>query len=360
MLLQGIIWAVIVALLFAPRPGQPIPPPGPFWVLQLTVLVLLAGAYAINARWAVPRLLSRRRAALFVLLQVGLFLGLLTVRQRLASAMDMPRYLAGLRARSASAGNPGPPPGQPLRQPVLLDPGAVMVAVLVLSVSTSLGMARQARQEEDRRRVLERAQLELERVQMLTEVSLLKAQLNPHFFFNTLNNIYALTRSDVERARTAIHRLSRLMRYVLYDTQAGTTLLSQEVRFLQDYIELMQLRLTDQVQLTVEWPAPLREVALAPLLLLPYLENAFKHGVDTDAPSRIYIGLRQPTPETLAFEVRNTCPASPAANLEPGGIGLPNTERRLALLYPDRHTLTVAPPAAPGGEYRVHLTLQLT
>jgi len=234
-----------------------------------------------------------------------------------------------------------------------------MVVVLVLSVSTSLGMGRRAQQEEARRREAEQAQIELERVQMLTEMSLLKAQLNPHFFFNTLNNIYALTRQDVERARKAIHRLSRLMRYVLYETQTGTALLSQEVRFLQDYIELMQLRLTDQVTLTLEWPEPLRDAAVAPLLLLTYIENAFKHGVSTDAPSHIHVSLRQPTPDTLELEVRNSYHNSYSVSLEPGGIGLPNTQRRLELLYPGRHSLTIT-PRTHEQEYRVHLILQLT
>ena len=347
-----------MALLCVPPPGEEmLPPPGPFWGLQLTMLLLVLGAYVLNTRWAAPRLLTSKRLVFFVLLQVGMLGTILTVRQRLSFALNMPRYWAQLHVRQAAARRlpyrPKPP-----RWPLFLDPGTVMVTMLVLSVSTGLGLAKRTQQAEEARQELARVQLELERVQLLTEMSLLKAQLNPHFFFNTLNNIYALTRQDVEKARKAIHRLSRLMRYVLYDTQAGTTLLSQEVRFLQDYIELMQLRLTDQVQLTVEWPAPLHEVAVAPLLLLVYLENAFKHGVDTDAPSRIYVGLRQPTPETLAFEVRNTCPAAPAQNLEPGGIGLPNTQRRLELVYPGRHTLRIT-PCQPGGEYRVQLTLQL-
>ncbi|RZK30874.1 MAG: sensor histidine kinase, partial [Hymenobacter sp.] len=203
---------------------------------------------------------------------------------------------------------------------------------------------------------------ELERRQVATELSLLKAQINPHFFFNTLNNIYALTLLDGERARAALHRLSRMMRYVLYETTAGHTRLSQEISFLRDYIELMHLRLTDQVQVVFEAPtdpaAP--DPYIAPMLFQPYVENAFKHGVSALTPSCITISLRQPSAQQVEMCVRNTLlPVRPNADAdEPGGIGLANTQRRLDLLYPGRHALRTTTPTLTN-EYEVCLSLNL-
>src|SRR6202042_491164 len=106
---------------------------------------------------------------------------------------------------------------------------------------------------------------------------------------NTLNNIYALTHVDAETSRKAIHQLSRMMRYVLYDTQNPTTLLSQEIAFIKDYISLMQLRLTDVVKIDFKSPASLKDMAIAPMIFLPFVENAFKHGVSATQPSNISI-----------------------------------------------------------------------
>src|SRR5690606_41040104 len=108
-----------------------------------------------------------------------------------------------------------------------------------------------------------------------SELSFLKAQINPHFFFNTLNNIYALTYVDVETSRSALHKLSRMMRYLLYDTQAGITPLSQELSFVKDYIELMKLRLNETTKVVFKEPDLKENIQIPPMLFLPYIENAF-------------------------------------------------------------------------------------
>jgi sensor histidine kinase YesM len=122
----------------------------------------------------------------------------------------------------------------------------------------------------------------------------------------------------------------------------------------------MQLRLTDRVQVTFEHPEPVREVLIAPMMLLPFVENAFKHGVAATAPSRIYIGLRQPTPGQLEIDVRNTLFPKASTDLAgSNGIGLTNTRRRLDLLYPGRYTLQVT-EQTPDNEYEVKLKLQVS
>ena len=152
-----------------------------------------------------------------------------------------------------------------------------------------------------------------------------------------------------------------MMRYVLYETPAGHTRLSQEISFLRDYIDLMHLRLTDQVQVVFETPADpsAPDPYIAPMLFQPYVENAFKHGVSASAPSCIRISLCQPGPQQVTMCVRNTLFANQKADPdEPGGIGLANTQRRLDLLYPGRHELQVTSPT-PQHEYEVCLSLNL-
>jgi LytS/YehU family sensor histidine kinase len=233
----------------------------------------------------------------------------------------------------------------------------LLATLLVVGLGTSVAAIQRGQYDAQVRGALEQEKL-------ATELSLLKAQINPHFFFNTLNNIYSLTLLDVERARAALHRLSRMMRYVLYETPNGQTHLSQEINFLLDYVELMNLRLTDQVEVVVETPSPqagelAADPLIAPMLFQPFLENAFKHGVSALVSSRITIALRQPSAQQVELCVRNTL-VPPAATYpdEPGGIGLANTRRRLDLLYPGRYQLHITNPT-PANEYEVCLSLHL-
>jgi two-component system, LytTR family, sensor kinase len=199
----------------------------------------------------------------------------------------------------------------------------------------------------------------MEQDKISSELSFLKAQINPHFFFNTLNNIYALTLINADTSRKAIHQLSRMMRYVLYDTQNSTTLLSQEIAFVKDYISLMQLRLTDAVKIDFTSPASLKDVAIAPMIFLPFVENAFKHGVSAIQPSSITISVTQQNSK-IDLEVVNTVIKEQNNNLEAGsGIGLNNTRRRLDLLYPGKYSLLINEDTA-NNIYSVHLTLHLS
>jgi two-component system LytT family sensor kinase len=232
------------------------------------------------------------------------------------------------------------------------DAMGTLTTLLVLGISTAIRVVQNWQQDA-------RTRQDLEQQRVNAELSMLKAQINPHFFFNTLNNIYSLTLSDGDKARAALHRLSRMMRYVLYDTTSGTTLLSQEADFIRDYIDLMQLRLTDRVTITFERPEPLKDVPIAPMLLLPFIENAFKHGVAATAASHIHIALRQPAAYVVELEVRNSRLPKPTADMAgSNGIGLVNTRRRLDLLYPGEFALQVD-EHTPEDEFRVLLTIQV-
>jgi LytS/YehU family sensor histidine kinase len=199
----------------------------------------------------------------------------------------------------------------------------------------------------------------LERQRINTELSYLKAQINPHFFFNTLNNIYSLTTLDVGKAQEALLKLSRMMRYVLYENQKDETLLSKEVKFIEDYLELMKMRLSQKVKLQVKLEDPKDDLVIAPMLFLPFLENCFKHGISSQQDTEISISL-EVMGDTVFFETKNGIfpvpPDSPEA--QENGIGLVNTQRRLTLLYPDKHRLKLGVDEA-SGHYGVQLTINL-
>ena len=318
--------------------------PPQFWLKQGLMFCVWISTYYLTAKVSVPRLLLQGRTGWFVLALVGTTVVVLFFSKFLEMSLNLPALIH--KAFEAAVGGPRPNRGP------RFDSMGLLITMFVLGISTSITVVQKWQHDTQIRQTLEQQRV-------TAELSVLKAQINPHFFFNTLNNIYALTLLDGEQAREAIHRLSRMMRYVLYDSAGGHTLLSQEIAFVQDYITLMQLRLDDRVTVTFERPESGHDVPVAPMLLLPFLENAFKHGVAATQKSSIFVALRQPSAQVLELEVRNSLLPMPATDLAgSNGIGLANTRRRLDLLYPGRFTLLVE-PNTPAHEFRVHLTLQV-
>jgi len=351
-IIHVLAWGLLALtlLLFQPMQGRVVLPPQ-YWVRQGVLLVLWVSAFYLTTRVSVPRLLLRGRTGWFGLALAATVAAILLLGYFLEASLHLSELMR--QAFHAAEGIARQRPGPPRPRGPRFDLVGLLITLLVLGIATAITMVQHWQQEARLRERLDQQRVE-------AELSLLKAQINPHFFFNTLNNIYSLTLIDGERARAALHRLSRMMRYVLYDTASGQAQLSQEVAFVQDYITLMQLRLTDRVQVTFEHPEPVREVLIAPMILLPFVENAFKHGVAATAPSRIHIGLRQPTPQQLEIDVRNTLFAKPSTDLAgSNGIGLANTQRRLDLLYPGRYTLQVT-EKTPDNEFEVKLSLTVS
>lgn len=170
------------------------------------------------------------------------------------------------------------------------------------------------------------------------ELSNLKNQINPHFLLNTLNNIYALTAFDTEKAQEAISSLSRMLRYMLYENQTQLVSLVKEVEFLHTYIELMRIRLSSNVRLDIQLNVSKDDDhQVAPLIFISLVENAFKHGVSPTQPSFIAISLHIEA-DHLLFSCRNSNFPKSKGDKSPGGIGLKQVDSRLAHNYPDRHT----------------------
>ena len=199
--------------------------------------------------------------------------------------------------------------------------------------------------------------LRLERENLDLEVNFLKAQLNPHFLFNTLNNLYTLVVKQDARAPAIVQHLTDLLHYTVYESNAPLAPLAQEVAFLAAYLELERLRYGRQVRIGYQQRGELADLCLTPLLLFPFVENAFKHGIDSSLDAAwVDIALTVQGQE-LRFAVRNSySPAAPARAV--GGVGLANVRQRLALHYaPADYDLTIEQGT---DTYEIILTLHLT
>ncbi|MBK0380450.1 sensor histidine kinase [Mucilaginibacter segetis] len=345
-LIHILIWGVLGLLLLFYQPlSWNIQVPYQFWIKQFLILSMLISAYYLNAYLLVPKFLLKNRIGIYFLLLVAIVIVIVLLTGYIDKWLHMHRLM------EAAFRKHGPPKAGGAGGRRGFDTLTFTVVALVLGISTSITTTQTWKKGKQQ-------QQKMEQDKISSELSFLKAQINPHFFFNTLNNIYALTLVNVETSRTALHQLSRMMRYVLYDTQNTTALLSQEVAFVKDYISLMQLRLTDKVSVNFNYPTPLKEYQVAPMLFLPFVENAFKHGISDTLPSNVNISIEQED-DKLTLIVQNAVFNVQGVSLEENkGIGLNNTIRRLALLYPKKHTLSVD-NNTEANLYTVTLTLNL-
>lgn len=189
------------------------------------------------------------------------------------------------------------------------------------------------------------------------EIKVLKAQVNPHFFFNTLNTIYGTAlQENAPRTAKCIEQLSGIMRYTITGSGHDLTPLSEEVNFIEDYLQLQRLRIPERENIRIETDISVDDpsVKIAPLLLLPFIENAFKYGISTEHPCKVKIQL-DVKDKALHFLAENT--RFPGKNKPEGlGTGIENVRQRLDLIYPGRHQFSYGPE---GPDFKVVLTLNL-
>lgn len=178
----------------------------------------------------------------------------------------------------------------------------------------------------------------LENEKLNAELAFLKSQINPHFLFNSLNNIYSLAYQKSEKTPEAILKLSDIMRYMLYESNEEVVLLEEEINYLKNYIELQKLRFKEKVYVDLHVEIDEKDHRIMPLLLISFLENAFKHGVSTDASKPIRIDIRVQNGR-LHFNAENA--KSQLNKDQTKGVGLTNLKRRLQLGYPDKHTINI-------------------
>jgi len=174
-----------------------------------------------------------------------------------------------------------------------------------------------------------------------SELALLRTQINPHFLFNTLNNIYSLVYQKSDDAPKAVMKLSEIMRYMLYESNADKVLLENEINYLKSFIQLQELRLKQKNFTQFNISGDVSSVVISPMMLIPFVENAFKHGNKKGNPPCIILNLKIEN-TMLFFEVENACKMIEIVSKDKtGGIGLQNIKRRLELLYLNKHELII-------------------
>ena len=224
---------------------------------------------------------------------------------------------------------PPPPEGRP---PINRHDISMFILVIMM-LGANLGVKSYYLNMEEKKHLAQ-----LKEQSLKQELEYLRYQINPHFIMNTLNNIHALVDIDPEQAKTSIIDMSRMMRYLLYDSDNHFVTLNNAVTFLKKYLNLMKLRYSNQVTVNLDVPDNCAEdIVLAPLVFIPFVENAFKHGVAYDQPSTIDIDIEKKA-ERLLFHCSNT---KSNVKHEYGGVGLNNVTKRLELIYGNDYRLDI-------------------
>ena len=331
------IWSLffILPVLFFQRPQnvENLPPPSPvFVIIALSSIVLFMLIFYLNYYFLIPRLWRPYG-------RVAYLLGALVFMVALISLQKTIRY------HLLTDFEPFAPYQHIFRRISLM----VMVAfsILIWAVSTGLWLMKEWQSSEKRLRESEQKRVE-------TELEQLKKQINPHFLFNTLNGIYALAVPENKQVANAVLQLSQLMSYVLLDAKFDFVDLEKDLNHLRHYIELNKLRLTEKSALELAFKGTFRGYTIAPLLLLPFVENAFKYGTSNVQESPIKISVEVKDHQLHLFVTNKIFPER-LKRAQSTRLGISNTKRRLELVYPQNHQLTIEQTAY----FKVHLQVNL-
>ncbi|HVW59354.1 MAG TPA: sensor histidine kinase, partial [Puia sp.] len=307
---------------------------------------LLLASFYLNYYGLIPKFYFTRRYLILLLINTGCFI----VINLLSGHLIPPRSPAAFFPLTPGSPqltvprHPGPPPTFSMDVTQHL-----FVYLVVLFLALLLKIRERLKQTEKEK--------------LLTELSYLKAQINPHFLFNILNGIYSLTIERSDKAPDAVIKLSEMMRYVLDESGNELVTLEQELKYIRNYIDLQQSRFGSTIRLHhhIDEPPPLGARSspptaqkIAPLILIPFIENAFKHGVNPEEDSDIYIGITIPGDE-LHLKVTNK-KVHIRHSEKHSGLGIANAKKRLQLLYPREHTLRIEDNKE---DFRVFVTLKL-
>jgi two-component system LytT family sensor kinase len=316
-------WSCLFLLpfVFAPRREPNFQYSDAYIFMLVSMNAFLLAFFYSNSQIFIPKLLARRKWLWYTLIIICCFIIFLLIPKLFEEAIreDLPEKVRQKLARRRKSG---------MRNPFN---GASAVFFLVFTISTCMKVIQQWLGAEKKKQ-------EVENDKVVTELSFLKSQINPHFLFNTLNNIYSLAIVKSDATAGAVLKLSSIMRYVLNETKNEQVPLDDEIKFINDYIELQKVRLTDKVSINFSIEGNTSDKLIAPLILIPFVENAFKYGISTKENSSIDISLNA-SETAINFKVTNKVVAAQTDKFENTGIGLKNTQRRLELLYPSKHEL---------------------
>jgi len=340
LLLHLLIWGLAATLLFLypayRHNGADLPPD--FTIKQIVHLLLMLTAYYVNGYLLIPSFLLKKKYIAFALAIVILIFSS-------AYILATVEHWLGLKEQMSHVWNKKP-------ERTYFDMFGFITTVITLGISTSITLANKLNKDS-------RERLKLEKEKVKAELALLKAQIHPHFFFNTLNSIYALSFTDAEASRKVLTRLSGMMRYLLYETAYNKTELAGELSFIRNYIEIMTLRLNKNTSLELNLPENVIPMQIAPMILMPYIENVFKHGVNERDNNKLTISINQ-YDKGVELMTRNRITHTSAFPVtdRSNGIGMQNTLRRLELIYKNKYRLDVNKDAAKN-EFELTLKIEL-
>ncbi|MFN8354285.1 MAG: sensor histidine kinase [Spirosomataceae bacterium] len=314
LVLHMAFWAFFIALPFLlrqpdnPDPRVKLPPVPDMYIVLLYVLNI--PIFYLNAYFLIPNVLKNKGVGLYILSVAITIAVLLSINLSVRSIL-----LA------------------PIGYSVRVTIYTLFPIIFLYAVSTSYRVLSDYIQAEQRTK-------ELENEKLRSELSFLRSQISPHFMFNVLNSLVSLARKKSDLMEPMVIRLSDLMRYMLYESDETKVTLEKEIRYLQSYIDLQKLRFGDSVKLSFRVEEPIPHQTIEPMLLIPFVENAFKHGTGMIANPVIEVFL-EATTEDFTFRVTNKLNTQfKEIKDKSSGIGLANVQRRLSLLYPDSHQLT--------------------
>ena len=314
-LIHVAIWAVILALpFFSPQPGRALHG-GLDYSRFLPVIISFVIVFYTNYLFLIKHFLSNKRFGGFIFWNV-LLIAKSSVAVHLFFRYAVPHDVA-------------PPPHSTL-DTISFSVRNTVIYMAIVGIAVAVKMTAEWYKNEAQRKEIEKNQAE-------AELANLKNQVNPHFLFNTLNNIYSLIQIDPVKAQEAVHDLSGMLRYVLYESQKDSVPLTKECKFLKEYIKLMSARLSSGVRLEVDLQDTASDRQIAPLLFIPLVENAFKHGISDTEDSFIRIELNEKDEYVICL-VENSCFPKDDTDRSGSGIGIINLKRRLDLLYPGAYS----------------------
>jgi two-component system, LytTR family, sensor kinase len=315
---------------------------------SVSINAFLFGFYYLNTQLLIPKLFKPRKWLLYTASIIACFFIFMFTPKPIANLIAEPEDPATFyKTRNL----PEPANAEQRfkkRRNITHYPSSYFAFVLVFAVGLAVSSIQEWFKSEETKK-------EMEHEKVNTELSLLKSQINPHFFFNTLNNIYSLAIVKSEETASSILKLSAIMRYVLTETDQKLVPLANEIEFLQNYINLQSVRLTDKVKLTVDVSGDIDGRKIAPLIFIPFVENAFKYGVSTIEASEIMIRL-DVAGNIVHLFVQNHIVKGAKQSTINTGIGIVNVKRRMELLYPGKHKLSIDEKSS---EYTVNLEIEL-
>jgi hypothetical protein len=328
------------------------------WITMISFLII----FLLNTTLLVPKFLFRKKYSYYIIsafLVIILVIGVtVSLRQIIAPSqpLEMPPMDLGPGMPPMELG-PGMPPPMGYKPTAPPEPKSLfmvfidnlILSLLVVGVGTAVKMVSQWLDEESRRKDLEKEQLK-------TELALLRHQVSPHFFMNTLNNIHALIDINAEDAKNTIIELSTMMRYLLYDTANGQTTLKKEIAFIESYIALMKLRFPDNVTVSLDIPDNINDIEIPPMLFISFLENAFKHGVSYKAESFVSLKMEQAGKQLKCSITNSKHIKCESVDESYSGIGMSNIKKSLKLLFGNDYSLHINENEK---EFEVQLTIPI-